>query len=71
MNFDHERFSQKVHQSPKKRSSLWLLKLLGAGILVFFLLFVMNKVVKKEVSSLIEQKNISSATKSLPINPNH
>lgn len=67
MNFDK---NPQQHAPTKKSVSSLLLKFLGAGILIFFLLFMMNKVVKNEVSTLIEQKNISTQTKSLESNRN-
>lgn len=69
MNFDKN--SHQTAKTPKKSGHRFLLKIIGAGILIFFLLFMMNKIVKKEVSTLVEQKNILSSQKSLETNSNH
>ncbi len=68
MNFDKN--SHQAAKTAQKSGSRFFLKIIGAGILIFFLLFMMNKVVKNEVSTLIEQQNISLPQKSLEPNSN-
>jgi len=69
MNFD-----KNIHQNAQtsqKPVSRFFLKIIGAGILIFFLLFMMNKIIINEVSTLVKQKNISNPQKSLEPNSNH
>lgn len=58
MTFNHDLPPQN-RPSTKRSVVRAIFKILGAGVLLFFLLFMMNKIVKNEVSTLVEQKNIS------------
>lgn len=60
MNLHQDSPQKPSENSPKKSGTRLILKLLGAALLIFFLLFMTNKVVKNEVSTLIEQKKFSS-----------
>lgn len=69
MNFDQNN-RQSLNANPAKKGRNLLLKLIGGFILIFLLLFIMNYVVKSEVSALIEKNAIIVDEKPLPINSN-
>lgn len=58
MNFDPDNHRQQPPQADKKSAVTFLLKLIGAGILLFLLLFVMNKTIKNTITLSLEQHRI-------------
>lgn len=65
MKLHQDRPNSSTNQSPKRLVPSLFIKLLLGGALLFLLLFIMNNVVKNEVSTLIEQKNISPSHQSM------
>lgn len=66
MNFD--RNLNEHHGNPSFKKLLY--KILAGAFLIFLLLFLMNFIVKNQVSSLIQAKGISEIEKSAPQNAN-
>lgn len=69
MNFDRD-LHKHPHNGSQKNTAKRFMMLFGGIILVFLLFFIMNNIVKTEVSALIQNKINIEKDKSLPVTPN-